>query len=365
MTLFGTLNLYIARRFVVTIFTIVVSIAVLIVIVDFVEQFRKFSDRSSFTGWTSLKLAAMHLPAILEDILPFIFLFGAIVCLINLSRKLELVVARASGLSVWRFLAAPLVIAVIVGGLSTTALNPLATAMNNKAADMESALRSAKARREPRRSDDGIWFRQSSMNGSSILYAAGASQRGEVLSDVRVFVFDHTGRFSEKIDAEQALYQNRTWRLESVVVAAKGEPPVTAETYILPTRLSRKDVRDTLTLPENLSFWDLPDFIDTASQTGINADRFRLAYHQQLARPLFLIAMIIIAATVSLRLTRYGGTGKLVVTGIAAGFLLYVVTEIISDLGGNGILNPALSAWAPSIIALTFGATILLFQEDG
>ena len=119
------------------------------------------------------------------------------------------------------------------------------------------------------------------------------------------------------------------------------------------------------TLPENLSFWDLPDFIDTARQTGVNTDRFLQAYHQHLARPIFLVAMVIIAATVSLRLTRYGGTGKLVLTGIAAGFLLYVVTEVISDLGGNGILSPALSAWAPGIIALTFGATVLLYQEDG
>jgi lipopolysaccharide export system permease protein len=361
MTLFGTLSRYIARRFLMTIAVIVVSVFALILIIDFVEQFRKYSDRAEFTGWTSLKLAAMHTPAILEDILPFIFLFGTIICLINLSRKLELVVARASGLSVWRFLGSPLVIAVLIGIASSTILNPLATAFTNSAAEIESSLRGVKSGRDK----GGIWFRQSSQNGSSILYAAGASKRGEVLSGVRVFVFDHTGRFSEKIDADRALYQSRSWRLESALIAAKGEPPLAVSNYVLPTKLTRKDVRDSLTSPENLSFWDLPDFIDTAKQTGINTDRFRLAFHQQLARPLFLIAMVTIAATVSLRLTRYGGTGKLVVTGVAAGFLLYVVTEIISDLGGNGILNPALSAWAPSIIALTFGATILLHQEDG
>ena len=75
--------------------------------------------------------------------------------------------------------------------------------------------------------------------------------------------------------------------------------------------------------------------------------------------------MVMIAATVSLRLTRYGGTWRLVLTGAAIGFLLYAFTEIVSDLGGNGIIDPVLAAWLPPIVALTFGATALLFQEDG
>jgi lipopolysaccharide export system permease protein len=54
-----------------------------------------------------------------------------------------------------------------------------------------------------------------------------------------------------------------------------------------------------------------------------------------------------------------------VLTGIGAGFLLYVLTEVMGDLGGNGIVSPALAAWAPSIVALTFGASVLLREEDG
>lgn len=361
MTLVGTINRYVARRFISTLCAIALFAVTLILIVDFVEQFRRLGDRPGYTGWTGLKLAMMHTPSIIERMLPFILLFGSIICLIGLSRRFELVVVRASGMSVWRFLSAPIVISVLIGLASSAWLNPLSTRLTNDAQDLETSFRSSK----PRQGNNEIWFRQSSQNGSSVLNASEASNRGLILTGVRVFVFDNNDRFSAKIDAERATYENRSWRLESALISAKGEPPMAVGTYFLPTKLSRKDVRDSLTLPENLSFWDLPDFVRTAQQTGINTDRFRLAYHQHLARPIFFVAMVIIAATVSLRMTRYGGTGKLVLTGIAAGFLLYVITEIISDLGGNGILNPALSAWAPGIIALTFGATVLLFQEDG
>jgi lipopolysaccharide export system permease protein len=135
--------------------------------------------------------------------------------------------------------------------------------------------------------------------------------------------------------------------------------------FVLPTTLSAAEARQATAQPDALSLWSLPEFIDTASRTGRNTDRFILAFHTLLARPLFLLAMVTIAATVSLRLSRYGGTWWLVLTGVGAGFLLYVLTDIVSDLGGNGIINPVLAAWAPSIIALTFGATALLYQEDG
>jgi lipopolysaccharide export system permease protein len=124
-------------------------------------------------------------------------------------------------------------------------------------------------------------------------------------------------------------------------------------------------LRQTLITPDALSLWTLPAFIEAAERIGLNSDRFRLAYHGLLSRPFLLAAMVAIAATVSLRLFRYGGIGRLVLMGIGAGFLLYVVTEIMNDLGTNGIVSPALAAWAPAIVALTFGATLLLYQEDG
>ena len=362
MILFGRLNRYIAKRFALTIAVTILAVLFLIFIIDFVEQMRKFGEHENFTGLTGLTLAAMHAPSLIQDLMPFIVLAGALVLLINLSRRSELVVARASGRSAWGFLTMPVIVAAIIGALSTTALNPLATATTIKAKAIEQQFRSKKRKAK---TELGIWFRQNSPDGPSIVHASSTSDEGTVLNDVRVFAYDKDDRFSKKIEAERAVYQRRAWYLEMAEVAANGEPPVKVDRFVLPTHLSRKDVRHILTLPEDLSFWMLPDFIDSARQTGINTDRFRLVYHQLLAQPLFLIAMVAIAATVSLRLSRHGGTGRLAITGIAAGFLLYVAMKIISDLGGNGIIDPVLSAWVPSIVALTFGTTVLLIQEDG
>jgi lipopolysaccharide export system permease protein len=152
---------------------------------------------------------------------------------------------------------------------------------------------------------------------------------------------------------------------ERAEIVSAASPPRQVERYELPTALTAAELGRSVAKPEDASFWTLPGLIDSAERTGTNPDRFRLTFHTLLNRPLFLVAIVTIAATVSLRLTRYGGTGRLVLSGAAFGFLLYVLTEIVNDLGGHGIINPVLAAWLPPIIGLTFGTTALLYQEDG
>jgi lipopolysaccharide export system permease protein len=55
----------------------------------------------------------------------------------------------------------------------------------------------------------------------------------------------------------------------------------------------------------------------------------------------------------------------MVLGGVAAGFLLYVITEVMRDLGNAGLLAPAVAAWFPSVLGSLLGTLALLYQEDG
>ena len=103
----GVLARYIAWRFAVTIALILASVGSVILLFSFVDVLRHFSHERGFNAILGLRLAAMHVPLLLDMTLPFAFLFGTVLSLLNLSRKLELVIARASGVSVWGFLRAP------------------------------------------------------------------------------------------------------------------------------------------------------------------------------------------------------------------------------------------------------------------
>jgi lipopolysaccharide export system permease protein len=356
----GVLILYIAKRFSTTLVLILAAVATIIFLTDYIEVLRRFSDEDGFTALLGLKLALLRVPYLLDAVLPFAFLFAALLSLLSLSRKLELVVARASGVSVWGFLRAPFAVALLFGALAVTILNPLAVELKLRANNIEAELS-----RSSGRNDDGHWFRQESPAGPSIVHSGSVSGDGRILYGVTAFVFDAAGAFREKVTAQRADFADGAWQLANAEIVSASSAPRRVERYALATELTSEELQRSVARTRAISVWSLPGFIATAERTGLAVDRFRLAFHALLNRPLFLLAMVTIAATVSLRLTRYGGTWRLILTGVAAGFLLYVLTEIVSDLGGNGIINPVLAAWLPPIVALTFGATALLHQEDG
>ncbi|WP_161142192.1 LPS export ABC transporter permease LptG [Propylenella binzhouense] len=357
----GILARYITRRFTASVLVILAGMSLLVFLIDFIEFLRRFSDKAEFSAGMGFYMALLRAPNLSETVLPFAFLFGAMVGLLGLSRRLELVVVRASGVSVWRFLAGPFAVAIGFGLLSTFVINPFAVAWKDRADQIEASLTGADAPRD----QNGIWFRQDSVDGPSVIYARRMGEDGLSLLGPTAFVFDQQGRFREKAVANTATFSSGRWVFRNATVITAERPPQAVEAYIVPTNLTRSQLRQTLQSPQALSIWSLPGYIEAAGRTGLNTDRYRLELNTLLGRPVFLAAMVAIAATVSLRLFRQGGIGRLVVTGVGSGFLLYVVTEIVSDLGENGVVDPALAAWLPSVVALTFGATALLHLEDG
>jgi lipopolysaccharide export system permease protein len=354
------LSVYIARRFFTTLVVILAAVGLVALLVDYVDVLDQHADDAGFTALIGLRLALMRVLILLDVLLPFAFLFGAVISLIDLSRKSELVVARASGVSVWGFLRGPFVVALVFGALATALFNPLAVSMKQKATNWEAQL-SGEAPRE-----EGYWFRQEGADGGkSIIHAGSSSNDGRDLFGVTAFVFDSDGRFQEKVFAPRAEFTSGHWTMTDAQVVSAASPRRKVARYELPTRLRVEELKRRFIEPEAISVWSLPGFIETAKRTGLDPDRFRVAFHALLNRPIMLLAMVMIAATVSLKLTRYGGTWRLILTGATIGFLLYAASEIVSDLGRNGIIDPVLAAWLPPIVALTFGATALLYQEDG
>jgi lipopolysaccharide export system permease protein len=55
----------------------------------------------------------------------------------------------------------------------------------------------------------------------------------------------------------------------------------------------------------------------------------------------------------------------MVLSGIAAGFLLYVLSKVTEDLSKAELLHPAVAAWLPVLSGGLTGFVVLLYQEDG
>jgi lipopolysaccharide export system permease protein len=359
----GTLARYFGMRFFTTLMAVLVGVFALVILLDYVELMRRMSDVPNISALLVAKMSLFRVPQITERILPFCVLIGAMSCYLGLSRRLELVVSRAAGMSAWQFITPALVVAIGLGVIATTIYNPIAAVLQEKAkrieADLSGNVEGLQA------TVNGFWVTQRSNNGQSIINAVGSREQGVFLSKVTAFVFDHDNHFIERVEANTAELETGQWRLEDARVYSPNAPPSERPTYLLPTNLTPEQVRESFSTPETVPFWQLPYFIDKAESAGLAASGYKLQYQKLLARPFMLAAMVLLAAAFSLRFFRFGGVQKMVLAGVASGFLLYVMSKLTDDLSKAELLTPMIAAWMPAVIGAMTGFVVLLHQEDG
>jgi lipopolysaccharide export system permease protein len=360
-----TISFYFARRFARMTFVIFLVVFVLIAFVDYLELARRSVQRENFDAFWYLVISLTRVPTVIERALPFTVLFASMASFVMANRQLELVVARASGLSAWQFILPAGSVALAFGIFATTLFNPGATALKEESIRILNSLTADAVGQGENQQNKPIWIRQSGLEGSSIMGAKNSFNRGMALTGVTVFVFDLNNGLSRRIDARSAEYQDGKWLLRDTMVARQAERPVHVDEVVLPTDLRADQVSQQLANPETISFWSLPQFIEISSRSGVPSTGYEMRYQSLLAQPLLFLAMVLVAATVSLRFSRSRDLGQVILTGVIVGFVLYVVSELAIGLGRSGVVNPAVAAWAPPIVATLASVTVLLHREDG
>ncbi len=147
MVAFGMLGRYFGRRFVTAVAVAFLTCVALIAVVDFFELTRRVGDRPDSSTAQIGYLVLLRLPSFTEQMLPFATLIGAMSAFLALSRRLEFVVARASGVSAWQFIGSAIAIALLLGVFATTVYNPLSASMKETADRIENELLTARAPR--------------------------------------------------------------------------------------------------------------------------------------------------------------------------------------------------------------------------
>lgn len=362
MLIVSTFGRYLTRQFARAILSVFVTFFFLIGTLDFVELMRRAGDSPVATTPLIVQLAFYRVPAVAEQIFPFAALFGGMFALLTLSRKLELVVARSVGVSAWQFLQPAALVAGVIGVLSVVAYNPISASLKRQASALEARIF---ARSGQVLTSQPIWLRQSSVDGQAIIRAVSALPDGTGLAQVAFFSFDPAGHFIERIDARQAQLRLGHWELSDARVISASEEPQNYKSYLFATTLELDQMRQSFTPPDAVGFWSMPSVIERTKRAGLDTTRYELRYQSLMARPLLLIAMVLVAASVSLRFFRFGGVTRLVIGGVAAGFVLYVATQLSEELGSTGIVSPVVAAWLPAVVGSMLGVLALLHQEDG
>ena len=285
----NTLGRYFAGRFVVSALGVFASIFVLLVLVDYIEMVRKTSGLASASPIMVAETSLFRVPQLLEKMMPFCVLIGAMTCYLALSRRLELVVARAAGVSAWQFIAPALASAILLGVLATVVYNPMSANLRELSKRMETELFGG-APGGGVQDASGFWINQVNTDGS-VDHQRRAQRKA--------------GRAPDRTDAVPIRCKQRLQGTDrSARGNARGRPLVvqgcqailaqfaagrsTKTSTCSPPRSRRRRFGTSFSTPETVSFWQLPDYIRSSESSGFATAGYRLQYHKLIAQPFLL-----------------------------------------------------------------------------
>ncbi len=364
-----TLHFYLARRFLMSFLGVFMALFVMLALIDMVEQIRRFdTDAVGFGAIVALTL--LNVPESIYRILPLITILAALALFVAMSKSSELVIARAAGRSALSSLAAPVLVAILIGGTSIAVLNPIVAATSKQyelLADRYLQTSTSVLSISP----EGLWLRQGSAEGQTVIRAARANLDGTELFDTTFMDFTPGGLPNRRIEAASAqltpgewvLSGAKEWTIAPGVIPEAGA--VEHDTLQIPTDLTRDEIADSFGTPGAIPIWELPAFIERLETAGFSARQHRVWYQMELALPLLLGAMVLVAAGFTLRPARFGQTGLMVVMALALGFTLYFIRNFAQILGENGQVPVLLAAWGPPAAAVLLPLGLLLHLEDG
>lgn len=365
MPLARTLSAYIARQFLVWFCAVFTAMLLIAFLLDYIELLRRGASKAQAALGILFEMAALKSPQMAQDILPFAILFGTMLAFWRLTRSNELVIARAAGVSAWQFLTPAALVAFAIGLFSVTLFNPIGSLMEAAYQRLESRILH-EGSAQLLLSGAGLWLRQSDEAGNQIIiHADKVTSHHFRLAGVTLFFFNGLPQVTSRIDARAARLDSGAWLIEDGTRWLPDGPPESFARLLLPTDLTRRSIEESFAAPDTMSFWSLPGFIRLLQRSGFPAQRHRLYFDVLLARPFLLAAMVLVAATFSLRMQRRGGTTGMIVGGVATGFLLYFLSDIIFALGLSAKIPVTFAAWTPTGVGMIFGTSMLLHLEDG
>jgi len=340
-------------------------ISALVMLIDFVEISRGLGSDTDLSGLRILGLMLIKSPAVIVQLLPFVFLFGTLAAFVGLNRRSELIAMRAAGVSAWRFVLPAAGAAVVAGILTVTIIGPLAASGDGMFQRERSRISDGVGGGE----QEAIWLREGEGQRQMVIRAARQDRARAQLLDVTFFIYttDPGGRraFTERIDARSASLAAGRWRLVNAVGAQTGQRATRYSTLDLPSSLADEEAFERFARPQSTPFWSLPGQIRRIEDAGFSSTAYRLRLQQLLSTPLAFAAMTILAAAFSLRLMRLGDLARMAVAAVVLGFAFFFLNQFSAAMGSAEVVAPVVAAWLPAILTALAAFTLLFYTEDG
>jgi lipopolysaccharide export system permease protein len=356
------LAFYMVRLFLSRSFAVLIALVLVLMTLDLLGESGKILAVPGNGDAALWHYVALRIPLLVSRFLPFSVLLGTLIAFVGLNQHSEVVAMKAAGLSAHQILA-PLIVASIGIAALLFAFNEGVVV---KSARVVNAWTDNDYKPIPPESGvvGNVWL----LNGDDLVRAGVVAGHAPWLSAQRLTIYDRGGGVLQRvIQADRAVPDPRTggWLLTGVRIydasmnVIRTMRETTAMIGVTPAQLTLAKVD-----PNELDYWTLKQRIAELEAAGRPADEARAGLAHKISGPLSTLLMPLLAAVAAFGLARSGQVLFRAVMGMALGFAYFVADNFSLAMGNAGAYPPLVAAWAPFVLFLLIGETVLIRTEE-
>lgn len=363
------LYFYIIRKFLFTLFLVVLAVSVLLAMINIFELMGDIVDKPINFGQIVL-LDILQIPSFIDNISPFLIMIAAMITLFSFSVRSEITIMRASGLSFLRIVFPIAATAFGVGIFCLLIFSPMAISASKKFNLMEQTLME-KEKIDLLSPVGGIWLKQENIlsgNHEIIIHADEIYRTILKMQNVGLWFFDQNQEFYKKISADYMILKDGYWYLGGVVINDSEHinqkiPNLKIQTNLQANFISKK-ILNNFEDARLFSIYDLPNLITNLKDSGFPPRKFIVQHYSILTKPFLFAAMSLIAAFFAVNNVRSKNNVLWFICGIVSGLVLYITFIIVHAFGSSGLIPIFLATWMTTAIVLAI-SILLIFRKEG
>lgn len=355
-----TLALYTARMFLVRTFAFLAGLALILMTLDLLGESGRILAVPGNGEAELWKYVSLRMPQIIALFLPFSVLLATLLTFMTLNQNSEITIFKSAGISAHQILAPLMLAGLVIAGLNFAFNERFLTRANSefdrwKAAEYKPLPPENRTGRE-------VWVRA----GDDLWHASGVEGKGAktLLRDVTVYNRE-SDRLVEIIRAAEASPDARGWNLSMArrfdVASGRLEtvPMLPLISAAHPQQFTTQGVN-----ADHLSFGELVPAIRDLKDAGKPTDQLVAKLNHKVSGPLSSVLMPLLGAVAAFGLARSGKLFIRAVTGLALGFAFFVADNFAMAMADFGTYPPWAAAWAPFLLFLLVGESVLFRTEE-
>lgn len=351
------LDRYLIKQFLQTIIFGLLAFTTVFIVIDAMENLDDFIDQDV----TTLKILHYYVvfaPEILKLMTPVAVLFAALFTAGKTSNLSELTAMRASGVSLYRFMAPFVVTSLVLSGISIYFGGYIVPMANKTKIRIEQVY----LKKGLTFAGSNIYFQDSRTSIVNISFFDNATNRANRVS-IQDFDPADLTRMTKRTDCEKLEYDSVTgfWKaingternfIGEVQTVAFFDTMEIRQLNFYPVDLNEKQRK-----PQEMDLGELSQLIDVQERAGNDPTASLIEYHSRYAFAMTSVIVVLFGLPISAK--RRGGLAVQVGINILITFIYMVFMKVSQAFGKNGELEPLLTAWFANLIFLA-GALITL-----